>query len=181
MLNNYTIRSPRQEDADACYEIEIAAYEGDEAATREKIAKRIQTYPEGFMIIETDGDIVGFINSGSTNHVVMSDERFKELVGHDPAGRHNVIMSVVVRPDVQGRGISTVLMHNYILRMKQLKKESIHLMCKDRHIAFYEKFGFLYEKKSASSHGGMSWHEMVLNLPAGSVQETAGEHVFSRA
>jgi ribosomal protein S18 acetylase RimI-like enzyme len=163
-LDNYTIRSPKSADTDFCYEIESSSYEGDEAATREKIAHRIQTYPEGFMIIETDHGIAGFINSGSTNHVVMSDESFKELVGHDPNGRHNVIMSVVVCQDFQGQGISSILMHNYILRMKRLKKESIHLMCKDRHVSFYEKFGFTYEKKSTSSHGGMSWHEMVLNL-----------------
>ena len=35
-------------DAGHCFEIENAAYEGDEAATQEKIAKRIAKYPEGF-------------------------------------------------------------------------------------------------------------------------------------
>ena len=167
-FENYTIRSPQTADTECCYEIESSSYEGDEAATREKIAHRIQTYPEGFMVIETDRGIVGFINSGSTNHVVMSDESFKEMVGHDPNGRHNVIMSVVVRQDFQGHGISSILMHNYILRMRRLKKESIHLMCKDRHIGLYGKYGFTYERQS-SSHGGMSWHEMVLNLPRNSI------------
>jgi hypothetical protein len=64
----------------------------------------------------------------------------------------------------KGKGLSAILMHNYVLRMRQLKKESIQLMYKDRHIALYEKFGFRYVKRSASSLGGMSWHEMILNL-----------------
>jgi ribosomal protein S18 acetylase RimI-like enzyme len=164
IFDNYTIRSARPEDADRCYEIESISYEGDEAASREKIGKRITTYPDGFVVIEVGGTIVGFVNSGSTHQVIMSDECFKELVGHDPDGKHNVIMSVVVNPEFQGKGLSPILIHNYILRMRQLKKESIQLMCKERHIALYEKFGFRYVKKSASSHGGMSWHEMILNL-----------------
>jgi ribosomal protein S18 acetylase RimI-like enzyme len=164
IFNDYTIRSARPEDADRCFEIESISYEGDEAATREKISQRITTYPDGFMVIEIGGTIAGFINSGSTDHVIMSDERFKELVGHDPEGKHNVIMSVVVHPEFQGKGVSSILMHNYILRMRHLRKESIQLMCKARHIALYEKFGFRYSKKSASSHGGMSWHEMILNV-----------------
>jgi ribosomal protein S18 acetylase RimI-like enzyme len=164
IIDSYTIRSPKPEDLDRCYEIESLSYEGDEAATREKIDKRITTYPDGFMVIEVGETIVGFMNSGCADHVTMSDERFKELVGHDPDGKHNVILSVVVHPEFQGKGLSAILMHNYFLRMRQLKKESIQLMCKDRHIALYEKFGFRYVKRSVSSHGGMSWHEMILNL-----------------
>jgi ribosomal protein S18 acetylase RimI-like enzyme len=164
IFDNYTIRSARIEDIDRCYEIESISYEGDEAATKEKIGKRITTYPDGFMVIEVGGAIAGFINSGSTHKVIMSDESFKELVGHDPDGKHNVIMSVVVHPDFQGKGLSSILMYNYILRIRKLKKESIHLMCKKRHTALYEKFGFRYIKQSDSSHGGMSWHEMKLNL-----------------
>lgn len=164
IFESYAIRSARPEDVDRCYEIESISYEGDEAATREKIAKRIATYPDGFMVIEIGEAIVGFVNSGSTHQVKMSDEYFKELVGHDPDGKHNVILSVVVHPEFQGKGLSSILMHNYILRMRKLKKESIQLMCKERHIALYEKFGFRYLMMSSSTHGGMSWHEMILSL-----------------
>ncbi|MGI0119782.1 GNAT family N-acetyltransferase [Zooshikella sp. RANM57] len=164
IFDNYTIRSARPEDTHRCFEIETVSYQGEEAATCEKIAKRITTYPDGFMVIEIDGQIIGFINSGSCDQVIMSDESFKELIGHDPNGKHNVIMSVVVHPDFQGKSISSILMHNYILRMRKLQKESIYLMCSEQNIALYEKFGFRYQKESDSSHGGMSWHEMVLSL-----------------
>jgi ribosomal protein S18 acetylase RimI-like enzyme len=164
LFDKYTIRSAKPEDAARCHEIETLAYQGPEAATREKIQNRIRTYADGFLVIEINGLVAGFINSGSTDHVVMSDESFKDLVGHDPAGKHNVILSVVVHPEFQGQGLSSILLHNYILRMRRLKKKSIQLMCKKQHIALYEKFGFRYLKKSKSSHGGMSWHEMMLEL-----------------
>ena len=38
-------RLANEQDVQRCYEIEISAYEGDEAATREKIALRIAQYP----------------------------------------------------------------------------------------------------------------------------------------
>ncbi|MFP3526298.1 GNAT family N-acetyltransferase, partial [Pantoea sp. SIMBA_072] len=75
-------RNPEPTDAERCYAIEIGAYEGDEAATLEKIRTRIAQYPEGFLLLEAEGETVGFINSGCAHDVVMSDEAFKELVGH---------------------------------------------------------------------------------------------------
>ncbi|MNL58704.1 hypothetical protein D3C87_1823640 [compost metagenome] len=55
-------------------------------------------------------------------------------------------------------------MAEFIERMRAVNKASIHLMCKERHIGLYTGFGFAYIKPSASDHGGMAWHEMVLEL-----------------
>lgn len=151
-------------DVDRCFQIETTAYEGDEAATREKIATRITHYPEGFLVIELAGQIIGFINSGCAHEVVMSDEAFKELIGHDSVAPNIVIMSVVLDPAYQGKGYATDLMQEFIRRMKDMQKETIHLMCKERHITLYEHFGYRYVKPSPSDHGGMSWHEMVMKL-----------------
>jgi len=43
-------------------------------------------------------------------------------------------------------------------------KRTIHLMCKQRHVALYERQGYGYVRPSPSDHGGMSWHEMVMAL-----------------
>ncbi|MFL1516858.1 GNAT family N-acetyltransferase [Pseudomonas prosekii] len=161
---NTVIRNVTPADLDRCYTIETVAYEGDEAATREKIATRIATWPEGFIVADVDGVVGGFVNSGAAFDVEMSDEAFKELIGHDPAGPHVVIMSVVVHPDFQGQGLAKSLLAEFIERMRALGKTHIHLMCKERHIALYAGFGFAYIKPSASDHGGMAWHEMVLEL-----------------
>jgi ribosomal protein S18 acetylase RimI-like enzyme len=160
----HSFRTARPTDADCCFHIETSAYEGAEAATRERIATRIDLYPEGFILLETDGAIAGFINSGCAHVVEMSDEAFKELVGHDPTAPNVVIMSVAVAPTHQGKGLSKALMVEFIERMRALGKTTIHLMCKDRHVALYEKFGYRYLRPSASDHGGMAWHEMSMDL-----------------
>ncbi|NDW46815.1 GNAT family N-acetyltransferase [Ruegeria sp. PrR005] len=160
----HMFRNARPCDADRCFEIETSAYEGDEAATREKIAKRIESYPQGFLVIEADGELVGFINSGCAHEVEMSDEEFKELVGHDPEASNVVIMSVVVAPAHQGKGLSKALMVEFVERMKRMGKTTIHLMCKEHHVPLYEKFGYGYIRPSASDHGGMAWHEMSMDL-----------------
>lgn len=163
-MSTAIFRHATPQDVDRCFHIETSAYEGDEAATREKIATRIAQYPEGFLILELDGQVIGFINSGCAEHVVMSDEAFKELVGHDPHAANVVIMSVVVDPAFQGRGYAGLLMTRFVEQMRERGKVSIHLMCKDQHVGLYEKLGYRYVQPSASDHGGMAWHEMVMAL-----------------
>ncbi|PDT15553.1 GNAT family N-acetyltransferase [Rhizobium sp. J15] len=164
MTDRPTFRQAAPGDAARCFEIETSAYEGDEAATLAKIATRIAEYPQGFLILEAGGRILGFINSGCAFEVVMSDEAFKELIGHDPAAPNAVIMSVVVDPHEQGKGYSKLLMQEFIRRMSGMGKQTIHLMCKDRHVPLYEKLGYRYVRPSDSGHGGMAWHEMRMDL-----------------
>ncbi|WP_447956000.1 GNAT family N-acetyltransferase [Vreelandella sp. EE7] len=163
-MNQPALRTATPADADRCYEIEAAAYEGDEGATKEKIATRIAQYPEGFLVMTLDEEVIGFINSGCAHEVVMSDEAFKELVGHDPAAPNVVIMSVVIDPAYQGKGYASTLMRAFVERMKGLGKETIHLMCKEHHVELYRRMGYRYVKPSDSDHGGMAWHEMMMAL-----------------
>lgn len=153
-------------DLDRCYAIETSAYEGDEAATWEKIATRICQYPQGFVVLERDGEVVGFINSGCADEVVMADEAFKELVGHDPVAPNVVIMSVAVAPEHQGRGYAGHLMRHFVDLARRTGKRSIHLMCREQHIALYGHLGYRYVRPSPSGHGGLAWHEMVMELAA---------------
>lgn len=161
-----TLRNALPTDAARCFHIETTAYEGDEAATLEKIATRIAQYPEGFLILEEDGAVVGFINSGCAHEVVMSDEAFKELVGHAAEAPNVVIMSVVVDPAHQGKGYAKRLMTAFVQRMGTLGKQTIHLMCKQQHVPLYTRMGYTYVRPSPSDHGGMAWHEMVMALKA---------------
>ncbi len=163
-MSTPNFRPANGHDVQRCYEIEISAYEGDEAATKEKIALRIAQYPQGFLVMEVGDEIIGFINSGCAYEVQMSDEEFKELVGHDPLAPNVVIMSVVISPEHQGKGYASMLMHTFVEQMKCMNKKTIHLMCKERHIDLYKKFGYRYIKQSDSDHGGMSWHEMLMDL-----------------
>jgi len=163
-MSDINIRIVNQQDLDRCFEIESVSYSGDEAATKEKILNRIKTYPEGFIVLENDTEIIGFVNSGATQKVELSDEEFKELIGHDPEGKHIVILSVVIHPDYQGKGMASKLMNSFIDKMKALGKTDIFLICQSELIDMYARYGFVNLGISDSDHGGMSWNEMSLSL-----------------
>ncbi len=163
-MSELNIRSAKVSDLERCFEIEHASYAGEEAATKDKVLKRIQTYPEGFLVLENNKEIVGFINSGATHKVELSDEEFKELIGHDPQGQHIVIMSVVIHPKYQGKSLTTLLIHHFIDAMKEMEKTEIYLICQTELINMYAKYGFVHLGESDSDHGGLSWHEMSLSL-----------------
>ncbi|MCF6159659.1 MAG: GNAT family N-acetyltransferase [wastewater metagenome] len=157
------IRHVKDDDVDACYSVESACYTSD-GATREKIEKRIKVFPEGFLVAELHGQIIGMVNSGSTDKEDIADEALKDMVGHKRDGKNIVIFSLAVLPEFQGRGISGKLMSRFIGVSKYLKKEKILLLCKTELISYYQKYGFLYGRKSTSTHGGFEWHEMYLSL-----------------
>lgn len=163
-VSNVIIRNVNEQDLDRCFEIESVSYSGDEAATKEKILKRINAYPEGFIILENDREIIGFINSGATHEVDLSNEDFKDLICHDVEGKYIVILSVVVHPTYQGKGMASTLMNSFIDRMRALGKTSIYLICQTQLIDMYARFGFIDLGISDSDHGGMSWNEMSLSL-----------------
>ena len=94
----------------------------------------------------------------------MADEAFKEPIGHDPTAPNVIIMSVIVDPSEQGKGHSRALIDEFVGKMGRLGKQTIHLMCKDQHVPLYEKCGYEYSKLSASEHGGLTLHEMVMTL-----------------
>ena len=159
------IRQVNKHDVDGCYRTESACYTSD-GATREKILKRTELFPEGFLIAESGGRIIGLINSASTDKEDITDEKLKDMVGHVKDGRNMVIFSLAVLPEFQGNGISKQLMARFIEVSKGLKKEKILLICKSDLIPYYHRFGFLYSGKSKSQHVGFEWYEMCLLLSA---------------
>jgi ribosomal protein S18 acetylase RimI-like enzyme len=159
------IRQVNKNDVDGCYRAESTCYTSD-GATREKILKRIMLFPEGFFIAESKGKIIGLINSASTDKEEITDEEFKDMIGHVKEGRNMVVFSLAVLPGFQGNGIAKQLMARFIEVSKGLKKEKIMLICKSELVPYYQNYGFLYAGESKSKHGGFEWHEMYLLLNA---------------
>lgn len=158
------IRQVMPADLDRCFAIEGVCY-GPEGATRERIQIRIRDYPQGFLVGEHNGLILGFINSGSTDKDDITDEALKALVGHKPDGRNIVVFSLAVHPDFQKQGIAAQLMQQFIKHAAEMGKAAVLLMCRVELIPYYQRFGFVYIGASASDHGGLQWHEMRLSLP----------------
>ena len=165
-MSEITIRHVLPKDLDECFAIEIAGFPPEEAATKETIKLRIDIFPEGFLVAEVDGKVVGMLNSAATEKDDLSDEELKQLTGHDPAGKNLVVFALAVLPEYQKRGIAGQLMSRFVEEACQQAKESVLLMCKQHLIAYYERMGFAHVGLSRSTHGGAEWHEMRLRLQA---------------
>jgi ribosomal protein S18 acetylase RimI-like enzyme len=163
-VDEIIIRNVRPTDLEECYLVEISGFPPEEAASKETIQLRIETFPQGFFVAETDGRVIGILNSAATNKEDISDEELKQLIGHDPDGKNLVVFALAVLPELQKRGIANQLMNRFVEEAREHKKENVLLMCKQHLIAYYERMGFAHAGLSRSTHGGAEWHEMRLAL-----------------
>ena len=159
-----TIRQVRLSDVVTISAIEQQCFSPSEAGAIEVLRRRAALYPEGFLVVERDGQVIGYANSGATDSDDISAAPLKHLIGHDPDGRNLAIFGLAVRPDVQGSGVSRNLLEAYIANARNLGKTTILLLCKEQLVAFYERFGFENAGDSASTHGGFRWKQMRLKL-----------------
>jgi ribosomal protein S18 acetylase RimI-like enzyme len=163
-MNEAVIRHVLPEDLDGCFTVETSGFPPEEAATRETIRLRIERFPEGFLVAEVNGRVVGILNSAATHKDDISDEELKQLVGHDPGGRNMVVFALAVLPEYQKQGIASQLMSRFVEEARAGEKEKVLLMCKAHLVEYYERMGFAHIGVSASTHGGAEWHEMQLRL-----------------
>jgi ribosomal protein S18 acetylase RimI-like enzyme len=159
-MSEIVIRNAEPSDLDQCFEVESAGFPEEEAASRESIQVRMETFPQGFLVAELDGRIIGIINSAATDKEDLADEKLKKMVGHDPNGKNLVVFSLAVLPAYQKRGFARQLMMRFIEDARRLGKKKVLLMCKRNLIEYYERMGFTHIGLSSSTHGGAEWHEM---------------------
>jgi hypothetical protein len=80
-MNRIIIRHVRHKDLDECFAVETSGFPPEEAATRETIKLRIDTFPQGFLVAEIDGRVVGILNSGATDKDDISSIEESQLRG----------------------------------------------------------------------------------------------------
>ncbi|MDD3312821.1 N-acetyltransferase [Pseudodesulfovibrio sp.] len=163
-MTKYTIRMVDPDDLTACHTIEALSFPAAEAAWASSLEKRINTYPEGFMVAELDGRVIAQVNSGSTCKDDITDEEFKQLIGHDPDGGNIVIFSLSVHPQYRKLGIGGKLLDQFVEHARDMGKNKVLLLCKEDLVNYYARHGFADGGVSASTHGGAVWHEMFLAL-----------------
>jgi GNAT superfamily N-acetyltransferase len=163
-MHDVNIRNVTEADLDGCYEVEIACWPPEEAAAKETVERRIAAFPQGFFVAESDGRVIGMLNSCCTDREDLGDEELKQLVGHDVDGRNMVVFAVGVLPRFRKQGVAAALMLRFIRLARELNKEDVLLICKSDLVAYYERFGFVHAGLSRSTHGGATWQQMVLKL-----------------
>ena len=163
-MDEIKIRHVHPSDLEECHAVEISGFPPEEAASRETIRLRIASFPDGFLVAEVNGRVVGILNSAATDKEDISDEELKQLIGHDPAGKNMVVFALAVLPEFRKRGAARRLMESFVEEARARGKKIILLLCKTHLIAYYERLGFVHTAKSSSTHGGAEWHEMRLRL-----------------
>lgn len=161
----YTIRNVKAEDLDQVTEVEALCFPAAEAATGESFRKRIEAFPESFLVAEDEcGRIIGFINGCVTDERTIRDEMFEDSGLHRADGMYQSIFGLDVIPEYRRQGVAADLMNHLIQTAKARGKKGMILTCKDRLIRYYEKFGYRSLGISGSVHGGAVWYDMLLEF-----------------
>lgn len=167
----YVIRNVKIEDLDAVVQVESECFPDLEAAGREALKRRIETFPDSFFVAEslheaeqTEKTIIGFINGCVTDDRVICDAMFSDSVPHNPEGAYQSVFGLDVRPLYRRQGIAKELMLHLTEDARRRGRKGLILTCKESLIHYYEKFGYVNSGISASVHGGAVWYDMVLEF-----------------
>lgn len=171
------VRHATLDDLDALTSVEAACFPPREAADSERLATRIEKFPEHFWLLINpdvdpsqgsfpaqleDGMLVSFINGMTTDTANFEDAMFSDAAIHNEDGCWQMILGVDTAPLYQHHGFAGYLMRRVILDCAINHRAGIVLTCKEKLVSFYESFGFVDEGVCPSSHGGVSWHQMRL-------------------
>lgn len=156
------IRLAQPKDLDAIIEIEAICFPKEEAATKEAITKRFALFMENFVVAEDNEQIVGFINGCCYHELSLPDELYHDSSLHDKDGAFQTVFGLDVLPAFRKNGVAKQLVEFFIALAKQRGKLGIVLTCKDHLVHYYERFGFVHQGVSDSTHGGAKWNDMHL-------------------
>lgn len=156
------VRKATIEDLDAIAALESVGFPSEEAASRDILAKRLEIYPNHFLLLEHEEKILGMLNGMTTDTPMIQDEMYRRPELHNENGGWQMIFSLVTSPQYRGKGCGKVLMKSLIKEAKEQKRKGIFLNCKEEYKSYYKMFGFMDEGKSISRHGGAQWVDMRL-------------------
>lgn len=158
------IRTAAMADLDALTAIEAECFPAAEAAPREAFEARLAVYPNHFWVLEDEGKIVSFVNGMVTDEAKLRDEMYENAALHTESGAWQMIFGVNTLPAYRRRGLAELVLRRCIHDAKAQGRKGVVLTCKDKLVHYYEKFGFISEGVSQSTHGGVVWYDMRLTF-----------------
>ena len=165
-FDRFEFRYIRQEEAAEAAEIEKICFPPSQACAEEQMFARIKEAPDFFLVAADteNGKLAGFLNGIVTDENAFRDAFFTETGIHDPDGKNVMLAGLDVRPEYRGKGLAGELVRQYRDREKERGRKRLVLTCLEEKIGMYEKFGFRDLGESASTWGGVKWHEMEMLL-----------------
>lgn len=162
ILEQYTFRNIRQEEAEQAAEIEQVCFPPNEACSAQHMRERIAKAPEMFLVAvdKKNGRLAGFLNGLSTKEVSFRDAFFTDATLHDPTGKNIMLLGLDVLPKYRKQGLARELVSQYLRREQERGRKTVLLTCLQEKVKMYEKMGFTDCGIAASAWGGEEWHEM---------------------
>lgn len=159
-----TIRTATEADLDAVAAVEAVCFPVSEAATKEELRERLQSYSGHFWLL-LDGDrVVAFVDGMVTDAADLTDEMYAKASMHNESGAWQMIFGVNTIPEYRRRGYAGQLLNRAIADAKEQGRKGLVLTCKQKLVPYYAKFGFVNEGLSASVHGNVVWYQMRLTF-----------------
>ncbi len=154
----------KAEDIIRIAEIERLCFPEAEAATLESFNERFAVFPECFFVLKVDGKIVGHINGCIYDSPELPDELYSDSSLHCSDGKYQTIFGLAVDPSYQRKGFASLLTKHFIEISQARGHLGIVLTCKQHLVDFYQQHGFKFQGISVSTHGGVSWNDMLLTF-----------------
>ncbi len=159
-----TIRNATPADLDTVSMIEAACFPAAEAATRESFAARLAVFPDHFWLVEEDGEIVAFLNGAVINTEYIPDSCYEHADCHKADGDWQALFGINTLPAHRKKGIGGLMLRTMIENARKKGRKGCILACKDKLRPYYESFGYEFVARSASTHGGAAWNDMILRF-----------------
>lgn len=158
---NIKIRQASLSDLEDIIEIESACFPKAEAADALSLKARLTVFPSSFLVAETDGKIIGFINGCVTNEETICDEMFSDPSYHQEDGKYQAIFGLDVLSAYRRQGVGASLMRALADVARREMRKGLILTCKKEKIKYYQSFGYENKGISKSAHGNAVWYDMI--------------------
>lgn len=158
------IRTATLNDLDAVTAVEAACFPAAEAASKEEFAERLRYYGSHFWLMLDGEKLIGFVDGMVTDQTDLTDDLYAQAHAHNEQGGWQMIFGVNTLPEHRRQGVAATLLERAISDAKAQGRKGLVLTCKDKLVHYYEKFGFVNEGVSQSTHGGVVWYDMRLTF-----------------
>ena len=158
------IRTATIEDLDAVTTVEAECFPPSEAATRADFEHRLSHYGDHFWLMFDESKLIAFVDGMVTDAADLTDEMYERAELHKESGAWQMIFGVNTLPAYRRRGCAGAVLERVIADARAQGRRGCVLTCKDNLVHYYEKFGFVNEGVSQSTHGGVVWYDMRLTF-----------------
>lgn len=156
------LRTASITDIEKIYQLEQMCFPKEQAASRQALIDRLNIFPNHFLVIEEDNQIIAMINGMVCNQEELTDNLYVISSLHDEKGAWQMVFGLDTHPLYRKQGLASQLLTEFIQQAKEQKRKGVILTCVAQMVGFYERFGFVNKGVSVSTHGAVEWYLMKL-------------------